>query len=69
VVGDRPDLVQVVASRYLPNTVLAWGERYDSPLWDQRDAGPDGGRAFVCRNFTCQAPVVDETGLLAALTD
>ena len=30
VAGDRPDLVAAVAaSRYLPNAVLAWGERYD----------------------------------------
>ena len=43
VVGDRPDLVRAVAERYRPNTVLAWGEPYPSPLWDDRDAGPDGG--------------------------
>ena len=28
------------SARYLPNAVLAWGERYDSPLWEGRDDGP-----------------------------
>ena len=58
VVGDRPDLVATVQARYLPNGVLAWGEPYNSPLWeDRRD-----GWAYVCRDYTCQAPVetVDE---------
>ena len=27
-----------VHARYLPNAVLAWGERYDSPLWEDRRA-------------------------------
>ncbi len=53
VVGDRPDLTAVVQRRFLPNAVVAWGEPYDSPLWtDRRD-----GFAYVCRDFTCQAPV------------
>jgi uncharacterized protein YyaL (SSP411 family) len=48
----------VVAERYRPNTVLTWGEPFASPLWDDRDAGPDGaGQAYVCRNFACQRPV------------
>ena len=69
VVGDRPDLVAAVAGRYLPNAVLAWGEPFDSPLWTGRDAGPDGaGQAYVCRNFTCQAPVGSVDGLVAQLT-
>ena len=39
VVGDRPDLVAAVQARYLPNAVLAWGEPYDSPLWEDRRDG------------------------------
>ena len=66
VVGDRPDLVATVTGRYLPNAVLGWGEPYPSPLWDDRNAGPDHlGQAYVCRHFTCQAPVA-EVGALAA---
>jgi uncharacterized protein YyaL (SSP411 family) len=68
VVGDRTDLVRAVADRYRPNTVLAWGQPYPSPLWDDRDAGPDGtGQAYVCRNFACQRPVTTVEALTAEL--
>jgi uncharacterized protein len=53
VVGDRPDLVAAVQRRFLPRAVLAWGEPYPSPLWEDRT----DGRAYVCEGFTCQAPV------------
>ena len=52
VVGDRADLVNAVQTRYLPTAVLAWGEPYDSPLWQDRAEG----FAYVCRNFACQSP-------------
>ena len=36
IVGDRPDLVRPRPSRCSgPDMVLAWGERYDSPLWHE----------------------------------
>jgi hypothetical protein len=63
VTGERDDLVGAVRARYLPNAVLAWGERYPSPLFDNRD----DGLAYVCRNYTCQAPVADVGALLAQL--
>jgi uncharacterized protein len=63
VVGDRPDLVAAVQSRYLPNAVLAWGEPDDSPLWQDRSEG----LAYVCRNYACQAPVSTAKDLLAQL--
>jgi uncharacterized protein len=63
VVGDRPDLVQAVQRRFLPNAVLAWGEPYPSPLWESRA----DGLAYVCRAYVCQAPVADEAALLAQL--
>jgi uncharacterized protein len=53
VAGDRPDLVRAVQRRFLPNAVLAWGERYASPLWE----GREDGKAYVCRNFACRTPV------------
>ena len=53
VTGDRPDLVEVVTSSYLPNAVLTWGERFSGPLWDNRH----GDRAWVCRDFSCQLPI------------
>ena len=63
VVGDRPDLVQEVTRRYLPDAVLAWGEPYDSPLWlERRD-----GYAYVCRDYVCAAPVDEPDALVNAL--
>jgi uncharacterized protein YyaL (SSP411 family) len=63
VAGDRPDLVADVQRRYLPSAVLAWGERYDSPLWRDRE----DGRAYVCRNYACQLPATEIEDLAAQL--
>jgi uncharacterized protein YyaL (SSP411 family) len=63
IVGDRPDLVAAVHARYLPNAVLAWGEPFDSPLWEARRPG----QAYVCRDYVCQAPTGTVDGLVAAL--
>jgi uncharacterized protein YyaL (SSP411 family) len=65
VVGDRPDLVEVVTGRYRPETVLAWGEPYDSPLWEGRDPG----RAYVCEHFACRQPVDTPVALAGQLGD
>ncbi|CAN5779610.1 thioredoxin domain-containing protein [soil metagenome] len=62
-VGDVAPLVLAVQTRYLPDTVLAWGEPYPSPLWQGREPG----LAYACRNFTCQAPVDDPDALVAQL--
>ena len=63
IVGDRPDLVDAVQDHYRPNTVLAWGEPYDSPLWESRT----DALAYVCRNYTCEAPASTIEELLARL--
>ncbi len=63
VIGDRPDLVSALQRRYLPNCVLAWGEPYDSPLWDARR----DGFAYVCQNYTCQAPVESVEALITQI--
>jgi hypothetical protein len=52
VTGDRPDLLNEVRRRWLPDAVTAWGERDDSPLF----AGRPEGLVFVCRGFTCNTP-------------
>ncbi len=67
VTGDRPDLADAVRRRFLPGVVLAAGERGDGPLWEGRDETGADGRAYVCRNRTCLAPVDDVDSLLAAL--
>jgi hypothetical protein len=55
VTGDRPDLVEVVRSRWLPDAVLSWGEPTASPLWKDRE----DGLAYVCRHHTCRLPTSD----------
>jgi uncharacterized protein YyaL (SSP411 family) len=59
-------LVLPVWARYLPGTVLAWGEPYASPLWQGRDDAGAAGLVFVCEGYTCQLPV-REAGEVAAL--
>ena len=63
VTGDRSDLVAEVQRRWMPSAVLAWGERYESPLWAQRA----DGMAYVCRDHVCQLPVSDTAALAAQL--
>ncbi|HET7489121.1 MAG TPA: thioredoxin domain-containing protein [Acidimicrobiales bacterium] len=63
VAGKRPDLVAAVQRRYEPGVVLAWGERYDSPLWE----GRADGLAYVCRDFACQLPASTPEELIAQL--
>ena len=63
IVGNRPDLLAEVRSTWRPNAVVAWGEPYDSPLWDSRQ----DGFAYVCRNFACQRPTDDVETLSAQL--
>jgi uncharacterized protein len=63
VVGDREDLVATVNERWRPEVVLAWGEPYESPLWESRVQG----LAYVCRNYACQAPQDTPEGLRTQL--
>jgi uncharacterized protein YyaL (SSP411 family) len=68
VTGTRPDLVEVVRRRYLPGAVLAWGEPFESPLWEGRTGPGQEGQAFVCRHYTCLAPTADKEILASQLT-
>ena len=61
--GDNQELLEVLRLRYQPNTVLAWGEAYESPLWE----GRSNGHAYVCRDFTCQLPAATQADLVAQL--
>jgi uncharacterized protein YyaL (SSP411 family) len=63
IVGDRPDLLTEVRTTWRPAAVLAWGEQYDSPLWEHRAEG----FAYVCRDFACQQPAPDLATLRAQL--
>jgi uncharacterized protein YyaL (SSP411 family) len=63
VAGSDADLLGVVRGRYLPDAVLAWGEPYESPLWE----GRNDGRAYVCQDHVCRAPVASAAELEAQL--
>jgi uncharacterized protein len=63
VAGDRDDLLAVVRERWRPRAVVAWGERYESPLWE----GRRDGLAYVCEHYVCQAPVDTPEALRAQL--
>ena len=63
VVGDRPDLVELVQRRWLPEAVLSWGEPTPSPLWEGRPPG----QAYVCHNYACQLPAADPDALATQL--
>ena len=56
-------LVRAVTALYLPGAVLAWGEPYESPLWEGRSEGS----AYVCRDFSCLRPVTTADALVRQL--
>jgi uncharacterized protein YyaL (SSP411 family) len=64
VVGDRPDLVQIAHRAWRPDAVLAWGEPYESPLWE----GRSDGFAYLCRDYACELPHGSVESFTAALT-
>jgi uncharacterized protein YyaL (SSP411 family) len=63
--GPAGDLLDVVRLRYLPNAVVAWGEAYDSPLWEGRESD----KAYVCEGFTCGLPSITTADLAAQLDE
>ena len=67
VTGDRPDLLRVCRSTYLPGAVLAWGKPFSSPLWEGRDGPDTRGLAFVCVDYACKAPSREAAELAAQL--
>ena len=63
ITGERPDLVASVKKLWLPTAVVAFGEPYESPLWQDRRPG----FAYVCQNYVCSAPVTTVEQLQQAL--
>jgi uncharacterized protein YyaL (SSP411 family) len=63
VIPGRGDAARSLVAEYRrawhPTAVLAWGEAFDSPLWDGRSEG----HAYVCRNFVCEMPVTTPAAL------
>ena len=54
ITGYRKDLVAAAHARYLPRSVLSWGDPVDSPLWEGRASTAS---AFVCQNSVCELPI------------
>jgi len=63
ITGNRPDLVAQLHAQWLPTVVSAWGERYDSPIWYDRN----DDLAYVCRQYSCMAPAHDAQSFNEAL--
>jgi uncharacterized protein YyaL (SSP411 family) len=64
IVGDRPDLVRLAHALWRPDVVLTWGEPFDSPLWASRS----DGKAYLCRDYVCEAPVDTPEALFERLS-
>ena len=65
------ELLRAVRTTYSPQRVVAGaGSLADSklvPLLAEKTPSPRGARAYVCRNWTCAAPVDEPAELVAAL--
>ncbi|MEY2470755.1 MAG: uncharacterized protein QOK28_84 [Actinomycetota bacterium] len=61
--GRNTELVDAYRSAWRPLSVIAWGEPYDSPLWEGRSEG----NAYVCRDYVCELPVRDAEAFTALL--
>ena len=64
VVHDMSDIVRIAHSIWRPDAVLAWGEPYESPIWEGRTPG----HAYVCRDYVCAAPATTPEEFVKALT-
>jgi len=64
IVGEAPALVRVAQVLWRPDLVLAWGEPFESPLWE----GRRDGFAYLCRDFAFQAPVSEPDALYEQIT-
>lgn len=61
--GENRALLDVIRGKWLPNSVLAHGQSFDSPLWHSRNEG----LAYLCRGFVCLEPISMPTTLSNAL--
>ena len=61
--ADTASLLEIINSRFMPNSVLACADPADSqagrviPLLADRPLKDDKATAYVCQNFACQAPI------------
>jgi uncharacterized protein YyaL (SSP411 family) len=60
-------LADIVHRRWLPDTVLAWGEGADVELLAARPLVDGQPAAYVCESFACQRPLTEPAQLAALL--
>ncbi len=60
-------MLEVINGTYQPNKVVALGPATGIELLDHRELVDGKPAAYVCRGFTCDAPVTDAEALRAAL--
>ena len=60
-------LLRAVRESFDPARVLAWGAADGVPLMQDRDTVDGVPAAYVCRRFTCEAPVTDVEALRVQL--
>ena len=66
--ADTQSLVDAAFGKYRPNQVIAVGLGNENiPLLDGRTTIDGQAAAYVCRNFTCDLPVIEATQLEARL--
>jgi uncharacterized protein YyaL (SSP411 family) len=61
--GENSALLDTIRGKWLPNSVLAHGQAFDSPLWQARNEG----LAYLCKGFACLEPISIPTTLSDAL--
>jgi hypothetical protein len=69
---DFRALTRAAGERYIPSLVLAGGAARNSaeiPLLADRPTPEGRATAYVCRNYTCDAPVTDAATLASQLDD
>ena len=64
ITASHRQLVRLAHGVWRPDAVLAWGEPFESPLWESR---PEGF-AYICRNYACEAPQDTPEGFFRQLT-
>lgn len=57
--GTPRELLDATRSRWTPNLVMAYGERYPSPIWE----GKSEGYAYLCKGYVCSEPTNQATTL------
>ncbi|MEM1332259.1 MAG: thioredoxin domain-containing protein [Actinomycetota bacterium] len=62
-VHEKTPMVRLAQSVFRPDIVLTWGEPDDTELWQ----GKEIGKAYLCRNGECDAPVDDVEALAERL--